>query len=328
MSLRAAWSFDHIATADLTALFSTIGQHQTVHSTGGRRNGGYVSMGANAYLLKVFDNQPTWIIGGAYRHHEYPPINRIIFAVVDGTSLQCELRWGPDGNIRITRDWTVIATGPVLPLNQWYYIEFKVTISDTGTYEVRKDGVTILSGSGDTQNTANAYGNRIRLGTGYIGSYDDVYVCDGAGTRNNDFLGDCKVEARFPNANGTNQDWTPSSGSDHYTLIDDTTPNGDTDYLYSGTAGHLETNNFQDISLIGSIKGVVLRASVRKDDAGSRMAAAVCRSGGTNYEGPAVSITDTYAYTIERVYETDPATGLAWTPTSFNAAEFGIKLVS
>ena len=95
-------------------------------------------------------------------------------------------------------------------LNQWHYFEVKVVCHDTaGYYQVRIDGVTVLSGTNvDTRAGADTRFVRFRMDE-YYQYMDDIYICDTDGTANNDFLGQILVEAIFPNADGDNSDWTP-----------------------------------------------------------------------------------------------------------------------
>ena len=61
--------------------------------------------------------------------------------------------------------------------------------------------------------------NTVRVGmleTTLIGTLDidDLYICDGTGSApHNTFLGDCRVDTLLPTADGTAQQWTPSTGT-------------------------------------------------------------------------------------------------------------------
>jgi len=91
----------------------------------------------------------------------------------------------------------------------WYYIEFKTLIASSGIYTLRINQQLDIFGLGDTD--ASGSGNAssavfIAKEGGW--DIDDIYVCDGTGSINNDFLGNVRVLSVFPKANGSEQDWT------------------------------------------------------------------------------------------------------------------------
>ena len=156
--------------------------------------------------------------------------------------------------------------------------------------------------------------------------FDDLYFCDGSGSRNNDFLGDMKVETIFPSGNGNSNDWSSSSGGDNYTNVDENPPNDDTDYNYSTLSGNIDTFAFENLTTVsGSINGIQLNILARKDDAGTKIVKQVIRRGSVDYviENPHY-MADAYAYYVD-IVEEDPSTSSDWTITGINAAEFGYK---
>lgn len=186
----------------------------------------------------------------------------------------------------------------------------------------------------DTQNSSNATVNVIGFGTGVTGSndchedfyIDDLYVCDGQGTANNGFLGDCRVDSYLPTADGANTGLTPSSGTTHFSLVDDATPNDDTDYNESATVAAKDTYGFADIvHNPASVFGVQVNLNVKKDDAGFRQVKEVVHSGGTDFPGTAQALSTSYAYK-SAIREVDPATGAPWTKAGVNSAEFGMEI--
>jgi hypothetical protein len=55
------------------------------------------------------------------------------------------------------------------------------------------------------------------------------------------------VDVLYPNADTADADRSPSAGTDHYAVVDETTVNGDTDYVASGTAGDLDLYEVGDL---------------------------------------------------------------------------------
>jgi hypothetical protein len=190
--------------------------------------------------------------------------------------------------------------------------------------------------SQDTKNTANATANGVRLGTsastpGADWDFDDLYICDGAGSTNNNFLGDCRVDAFAANGNGNSSQLTGSDGNstDNYLLVDDaTTIDDDTTYVEHATVGNKDTYACANMSHTPtSIFGVQVCANAKKDDAGAKSLCTVTRSGGADTDGATQALSTSYTYYRE-ILEQDPNGPIAWTATNFNAAEFGIKVAA
>lgn len=306
--------------------------------TSPKRNGSYaMDVGGGTAYTAGMGNKQTLIAGGAFYSSTGPPgANYYILTFQDGnaSSVQLYLRANNDWSVSVVRgDGTVLGTSVagVLPgTGIWYYVEFKAKIDNaTGTYEVRINGVSKLSGSGaDTQNSANAYATQIGFGSSSGLRCDDVYVCDDSGAANNDFLGDCKVEGLLPSGAGTYAEWTPSAGS-NYQNVDDVGPHdGDSTYNSSSTANQRDLFAMGNLATSsGTVKGVKFVAVVRKDDAGSRSVALMSKSGTTETLETTQSCNDSYTI-ITALRETDPNTSAAWTISNVNALEAGIKLIS
>src|SRR5690606_31110163 len=176
----------------------------------------------------------------------------------------------------------------VVSTDQWYYLEVKFTVHDsTGSFDIRVNGVSVTSGTGvDTKNTSNAYVNQIRIEGPNATDFDDFYVCDLSGSVANDFIGPLRIETLMPTGDGAAAAWTPSTGSDHYALVDEIGPNGDTDYNVTNSAGNRDLFTKPAIASTGQVVGVAVSAYVRKDDAASPTVKLSARSGGNNYDSP------------------------------------------
>ena len=139
------------------------------------------------------------------------------------------------------------------------------------------------------------------------------------------FLGDCRVDARYPTAEGASSAWTPVSGTDNALMIDETAPDDDTTYVSTPTIGATDTHVVQDAPVAGALfYGAQLVISQKKTDSGTCAIAPVVRHGGTDYAGTATNPGTTYAYGVTP-YGVNPGTSAAWTEAEFNAAEFGYR---
>jgi hypothetical protein len=334
MSLRFVDSFDHYAAGDVGEKW-TATSGITIPTSVGRRGtaGAQLGISSGDLLEKVLDAQATWTIGFAFKSAGQPNSAFDLLRLRDAGTDQLTLRWNTDGTLSVTRAGTVLGTSSfALAVGTFYYIELKATIHNTtGSFEVRVDGINRLSGSNiDTQNTSNASANGIRFvgSSGLAQRYtlDDLYLCDGQGAANNSFLGDCRVDSYLPAADGANTGLTPSSGTTHFSLVDDATPNDDTDYNESATLGAKDTYGFADMAHNpASVFGVQINLNVKKDDAGFRQVKDVVRSAGTDFPGTAQAVSTSYSYK-SAMRETDPATSAPWTKAGVNGAEFGMEV--
>lgn len=219
-----------------------------------------------------------------------------------------------------------------LAANQWNYIELKAVIHDTtGIVVVRINGTETLNLTGqDTRNAGTGIIDRLSHGANSSGTwnadYDDYYVVGLTGGTATDFLGDVRISAQRPGGAGASTVWTPSAGS-NYQTVDETIANGDTDYVSSGTVGAKDTYAFADVAGTGDIKGLQVNVQARKSDAGLRQIAPVYRPTTTDTDGNTITLSTSHALYRE-IKETNPDTGLPWTLSELNAAEFGVKVVA
>lgn len=301
----------------------------------------------------TFDHQQIWVVGAAYYWGSGSTVQRCL-SIWDGGpyqigTIQCGLRIDASGYVYVyragsTTDGTQLGTTAQIPnfqYNKWYYVEFYLKIDNSaGVAKVAVNGTTICNfTSQDTQNTANAYANTVQVGGaaddgGGLTYMDDIYMCDGqtgAGSNPcNDFLGDIRVDAVFPNGNGNSSQFVGSDGNstDNYLLVDEsstTWPNDDTDYVESGTVGNKDTYAFGNLaSASGTVFGVQVLPYVKKTDAGARKICSVARLSGTEVDSADKDILTSYQYHPD-IRETKPGGG-DWTISDFNSTEFGVKV--
>lgn len=214
------------------------------------------------------------------------------------------------------------------------YLEFKVTIDNSsGTIDVLKDGVSILSlTSKDTQNGGTATWTQFAIGhaagngvSGVTWDYDDLYVLDGSGSVNNNFLGDIRVDATYGNGAGTNTGWTPSTGS-NYQTVDETATNGDTDYNSTSTVNAKDSFAFPSAPVAGAvIAAIQVNIAARKTDAGTSGIKPLVRISGTDNLGVEQFASSSFSY-LRTVWDQTPeGSPQTWTDTIYDAAEFGYE---
>ncbi len=223
-------------------------------------------------------------------------------------------------------------SGHVIEVNTWYYIEIKAYIHDSaGTVEIKVDEIQRLSlTSQDTCNGTNVYVGAVRLGVHAQNSTcgcDDLYVCDDSGSKNNDFLGDVRIDVVRPNGVGAHTDFSPSAGS-NYQNVDETYPDDDTTYNDSQdvAVGEQDSYAMESLDVIGStIHGVKDQITVRKTDAGARSVKVLTRQGGSDYLGDTIILSDTFT-THARIMENNPDDAAAFVEADITSGEVGVEV--
>ena len=339
MALLFADSFQHHSTSDHTKKWTT--GAATIQPTSGRGGRGAMAMDIGGKTtLNLAAGTQTLILGCAYKLGSNL-MDGIMLGFHQSTTYGgVEFRLRQDGSIAAYRigtngtTATLLGAGAADSFGQgfWTFLEFKATCSAAaGTVEVRSNGQTVLSLTSlntDAAGTGLFAGltiGTVGIGNAASGSYSDLYLCDATGTINTGFLGDCKVESLLPTSNGATQQFTAVPGGTHYTAIDET-PMSTSDYLL-GAAGQTELNGFADMTgTPAAIFGAQVVSGIAASDAGALSVRSAISSGGTTYTGSAVALTSSYRY-IREVWQTDPATGAAWTAAGLNAAQVGLSVV-
>lgn len=340
MALLFIDGFDHYVTADITKKWTSAGGSGTINTSGGRRSGGALNcINSSSSVTKSVTATSSFVIGFAFNTSGAPALSRAIISLRDAGAAQCELNLNADLTLSVMRNGVALTSGTsssTLAANAYYYIEWKVTIADSiaaSSCKVRVNGVdwiTVATGQ-DTKNTANTTANQVIVGP--VGSasatwlYDDLYICDQSGSTNNDFLGDCRIDTQFPNGDGATTNFTCSTGTTHYALVDETAPNT-TDYVDSANVGDRDLYDYTNLTALSSstVYGVQVCAAVNKDDAGARSIALTARSSGTNSDGSTQALSTSQLFYMS-VFETDSASA-QWTQTSVDSAQFGIKVAA
>jgi len=297
-----------------------------------------VSSGTGFITTKNLGNLAT-IISGVALNVQNALTTNIIMEIRedDNTTQGFNVLLNSDGKLSARRGTTTLATTAAaqVVLNTWVYIEMKVSVAEAGSYDIRVNGVSVLSnGSVDTRaGTTNNYGNRVRLygpvgGAGSGHFYDDFYVCDATGSVNNDFLGDRRVVTIFPNADTADEDFALSAGSDSFALLDDNGLDDDTTYVESATVTDRDLFDFENVGALANINGIQHSVIARKTDVDNFELDLVTKSSSTTDVAASQTVGSTSYDSFFRIQELDPNTAAAWTGTNLDAAQFGFDVGS
>lgn len=331
MALRFIDGFDHYSLPEqLSMKYQTLSIGGATFMTGRRAGSQAILFQEDSWFSVTLDSQTTWIVGMGVYFVGNAQNHLIRFYNVEG-DVQASVVIMTNGTIRLYRGTTsaTLATSVnSLNLNTWYYMEVKITILDSGGFfEVRVNEEVWVNFTGDTKQASGAGGARIIFyGRAADNAFDDIYICDGTGSKNNDYLGDCRVDTTYANGDGHYTDFTPEGSGNNWENVDEAIFDGDTSYNHSDTVGDKDSFSYAALPVItGTIFGVQSCVGAKKDDAGLRVARAFARVSGTDYEGGNNYLSTDYMF-IRALWENNPDTSVAWLQGDINGAEFGYKV--
>lgn len=291
----------------------------------------------NFWISQVLGSDSTFICGFRFRFDALPTATQKLLFIYDASGTEkatLQISTGGVLSFVSTIGGTgITGTGATLSINTWYWIEFKVKFA-TGTggdYTLKVDGSSAQTQSGiNTVGFGNSVWSSFGVDSPVLSTsakyywFDDFYVADSTGSDNNTMLGDVRVIGLFPDADaGTNQ-FMPSSGTDHYAVVNEANPSNST-YL-DGASGDVELFTHADLTEGGGIFGVSHRVQIEKTEPVAPDAKLKCVSGATTSNGTTEKLSAS-PYVMERIHELNPDGSSAWTRTTLNAAKFGVEAV-
>lgn len=233
MSLLYFDGFDRYGAVVSASLYARSGWTVTGNAqnrpTSGRRSGNAAEVWnatiASNYLEHGFTSSTTAFVGVAFQSQSGGSWSASpILQLRDSAGSHVELRNDASGKLGVfkgTGTTTQIGSWTTTGLTQggWSYLELKVVIGTSGSWELRLDGTVIGSASGDTKGSSSSATDRVRLGglsstnAAYRNWFDDLYILDDAGLAPfNTYLGDVAVERRGALAQGASNAWRPRLG--------------------------------------------------------------------------------------------------------------------
>jgi hypothetical protein len=208
------------------------------------------------------------------------------------------------------------------------YFELSVALSGSKvTVEARINGFTVIGPVAIDASGVPFYNGIYMFGPGggLNAWVDDLYLCDGSGAYTNTFLGPVRIYTGTPIADSSPLQWTPSSGSPHYSLVNQIPPSAGATYVSSETVGQID----QYLHANGSppAGGKVLAVQHCLDaniaTAGSR-ALSSCIDGTSH---GASALTTTY-HIYTQPYDVNPVTGLPWDVADFATLPIGPEVTA
>jgi hypothetical protein len=241
-----------------------------------------------------------------------------------------DMQWQPSG--------AIFASG-ILQNGGWNYLEVRVTLANGtgGAVQIRLNGRQIYEKLDfDSTFTFDGWTDVRWRGHGTGSAIDDLYVCNGAGTENNDFLGDIRVLSSNPSADFA-VEWDQAGVGAHYEEIDDQPlsaglggePWTDFDYIEDDTPGNKCLFEYQDVApgfINQEVKGLQLATAVRVTNPQALRLKNILLSGATEEELSDDPLMWDIYQPVVSISELDPDTTDPWTVTGINATKFGVEV--
>ena len=317
--------------ADVTMVWDTT---DTISMESGRQGGTCANIDVNDPNVITFpfnSNANVWV-GFAIRNPNILGTARIVRIGDTSSNVHIGVQHIPGGRIVVTADTgsTILLETPYRTIrkNTWHYVEVRVFIDNAGTAEIWVDGTQRATTTGiDTQNGGTAQVNYLRIEGIDANSllFDDFYLLDNSGSDNTTRLNQPIIRASFPDADTAQEDWTLSTGSDSWDLLEDV-PILESTYISSSTVTDktdLTTTNVG--SNFTTIYATQSRMFALKDDATARGATCSMKSSSALSAGTELTLTENVQVAQLDMHEQDPNTSSAWTTTNLDAAEIRVE---
>lgn len=214
-------------------------------------------------------------------------------------------------------------------INNWNHLEYGVFCNESGRYEIRLNGSTVVEDFANTRNIANSTINSAHIeffGSGNTGiQIDDLHIVYGDELK---LFGDCRVDVLNLTENSIPQQWVPVVANtesfptaNNYQIL-----NKDIDgFLITSefnTTAIFEANNINHRPY--QIFGVQVVGNLSKSDAGTALVTLELETGGSRYSGQQITLSSTdttYWYSTEK----NPKSNTAWNSQSVKAMKVGVK---
>lgn len=325
MALLHIDGFDTFGTGQLNLLYATSIASIT---SGGRFSSskGVVSLGTGGFITRYIGNKTTIFTGAAIKGRPLTNNNLIEFL---NSSLTAQLiaKFSSNGVLSVLRGSTILGSAStIFNEDTWYYIAVKVVFSNTvGSVELWVNGVKEIDVSSvDTQATAEDGCDYVRL-RGPWGTYyfDDWYISDDSGTTNNTLITEARVVPLVPTADTTQKDFTASTGSDNYAMVDEDGMDSDTTYVSTTTNGAKDIYDLGNLPAgVDTVYGIATYAFARKDNTDAVLFDFGVKSGSTeSFSTGNVMASDYLGF--EHVNNVDPNTSGAWSVSAVNSLQCG-----
>jgi len=303
------------------------------------RTGYGIQVNSGDFISKTVADSTTMIVGFAIKPTNTGAANYKIIRIYNKED-QAVINVGLTGFTTIyIEDFNAVVdlTTFNLPLNQWSYIEVKVSQAidnaPVGAVRVRATVGALIHvlytsplGRDFNNATLNTICTCVFNGDGDQ-QYDDVYIADTTGPANNNFMGAIKIRTVMPTANGAVIQLTPVGAGMNYQAVNNPVLTPGATYVESRIIGEkdLYVGGGLVITPGNQIGGVVVNAVVKKDKSGYGQVGLPIRIGATDSDSCPYFVSSGYQ-SIQRHLDLNPVTNAPWTEVGVNSMQAGVSI--
>lgn len=238
----------------------------------------------------------------------------------------------PEGTITIrgalATSW-IATTTTVISADTWYHICMTVSTGSAAPYDLKINGVTDVSGTGNFSSSATRFRYaRVGKTVDTNGSSPDMYF-DTVVIDSTDCSGSTdEIRAAMPDAPGTYSTWTGGTGASDWTQVDERPSDNNTSYVATSSQNYgkfsVQASSTANVGITGTVKAVkALVATVEAVSTTLTNFQTLFISGATEATTTShTTMTNSYLFQ-EMFYTTDPNTGSAWTTAALDDVEAG-----
>jgi hypothetical protein len=334
------------STADLLRNYTATGGF-VFDATAGRLGGGAIKCVAPGSPSTITANNALYPAGinlgntaiaglGFWFKASAPPASRMLICSeqnsTDNTALGFQaIDLNTNGTISQIINTTVVSTGATnVADNNWHWIEWEQASAGT-TFALWVDNV-FQNSVGNAGRSISRTPLTFCTMTGITVTYDDIVYADdtaSSGLRGSSQPWGSQIITKTVPVSDQSIQFTPDNGSTNYTQVDDPTPDGDLSYVSATGSGSTDLYGYGSLGFTPRvINGVKVSTIARNPGAGLITLKNRCSSIGSVSDGSVFNVptSPNYPQTLPTVYNLDPHTSAAWTPSGLAAAQFGYTI--
>ena len=208
--------------------------------------------------------------------------------------------------------------------DEWVFVEISYKLDQTnGSFKMKANGLELINYENSQTKTFGGpdYINNIRFHLNFGGEDGGFYLDDFFVLNSLDFIGYKHVEAILPTANGSNNDWIASSGS-NFDQVNDLTPNS-SNFVSSDTSGDIDLYEMGDLSRIKS--GVVgYQINIRSEATPDANIRTKAKFGSSTEDGES-NLVSSDNKVVREIIETKPGSSQKLNVDDVNNTEIGME---
>jgi len=222
-------------------------------------------------------------------------------------------------------------SGTALVQERWYLIELYVKHDSSGEIELRVNGVTDTTYSGDTTSYSIdkfTFGTGLAYGQSMTYYVDDIVINDTTGSVNNSWPNGLRILLLKPTGKGSSSEWTkePEDNIDNYWCVDHEPIDDPSEYAYTFQDLKLDLYRVENLPATAYSVAAARVDSWSLKNSGSRQQInlALKPAGATTFYSSDQDLGIAFQLK-QNTWETNPSTSADWSISEINNLEVGMR---